>query len=129
MKKIFLLILVCVGANAHAQYFQRYFNEIVTAPPPAEAFSDGLRSRVNYAGGNPAQYYFVGIGYSELSPPPTTGTDARLRFIRTNRSGAVVNVDIPIRRCITIMVLNHGAKISVKWITEWGQAATLLWVK
>ena len=94
MKKIFLLTLVCIGANAHAQYFQRYFNEIVATPPKrAEAFNDGLKSRVNYSGGNPANYFFVGTGYSELSPPPATGPDARLRFIRTNRTGANVLVN------------------------------------
>jgi hypothetical protein len=92
MKKIFLLFLLCIGMSTYAQYFQRYFNEVVTAVPArTEAYNDGLKSRVNYAGGNPKKYYLVGTGYSELSP--STATDARLRFIRTNTTGALgVNI-------------------------------------
>ena len=61
MKKILLPILLCVASNVHAQYFQRYFNELVTAPPPrTEAFDDGLKSRVNFAGGIKTKYYFAG---------------------------------------------------------------------
>ncbi|MEP6513203.1 MAG: hypothetical protein ABJA79_05010 [Parafilimonas sp.] len=68
MEKIFLLIVMRMGANAYAQYFQRYFNEVIGPPPArAEAFSDGLKSRVNFAASNPTNYYFAGTGYSELS--------------------------------------------------------------
>src|ERR1043166_8673391 len=89
MKNIFLLILACMSMNTYAQYFQRYFNEIVAAVPKrTEAFDDGLKSRVNYDSVK-SKYYFVGTGYSELNPAGTPGTDAHLRLVRTTRNGTV----------------------------------------
>ena len=90
MRTLLLVILLGLGVNIHAQYFQRYFNEVVTsAPKRTEAFNDGLKSRVNYGGGIPTKYYFAATGSSELSPVPPTGTDARLRFVRTGSGGAI----------------------------------------
>ncbi|HYK45520.1 MAG TPA: T9SS type A sorting domain-containing protein [Parafilimonas sp.] len=90
MRTLLLFVLLGICVNLHAQYFQRYFNEVVTAPPKrVEAFSDGLKSRANYGGGIPTKYYFAATGSSELSPTPPTGTDARLRLVRTTSNGTV----------------------------------------
>jgi hypothetical protein len=77
MRTLLLFVLLSICVNLDAQYFQRYFNEVVTAQPKrVEAFGDGLKSRANYGGGIPTKYYFAATGSSELSPAPPTGTDA-----------------------------------------------------
>ncbi|HYV90645.1 MAG TPA: hypothetical protein VE978_02640, partial [Chitinophagales bacterium] len=86
MKKLFLIGITCFAMQAHAQYFHRFFNETILFPPfRDEAFDDGLKSRVNYAGGDPQNYYFAATGSSEMAIGGNS--DARLRFLHTAKNG------------------------------------------
>lgn len=93
MKTKLLLLMLFATIAAQAQYFQRIFNlDYVTPALRDELLNSGLRSRVNYTGGLPANYAHTGIGvsrYNSTLASPNNRADW-LRFIRVNKTGATV---------------------------------------
>lgn len=97
MKNILLVLIVLQSTFANAQYFQRYFNKDVStsrANYKSEVFYDGLCTRVNFAGGNPANYFNVAVGFTTFAGSPDTSAIAQyddMRFVRTNKDGKTVS--------------------------------------
>ncbi|MEO8150708.1 MAG: T9SS type A sorting domain-containing protein [Bacteroidia bacterium] len=89
MTKKLTLALVLAASLAQAQYYQHWYNRsLLPANSSNETFYDGMRTRVNYGGGNPTSYYHIGYGATIISPFGALLTD-EARFVRTSKTGAV----------------------------------------
>lgn len=93
MKKKLTLIFILAASWVHAQYYQHWYNRsVVPANSSNETFYDGIRTRYNFSGANPVNYFNVGYGATFISPFGAFLTD-QARFVRTTKTGAVVNVN------------------------------------
>jgi hypothetical protein len=95
MKKQITMAFVLCCTMVQAQYFQHWYNRSMVAGAQSnETFNDGLRSRANYAAGNPNNWFFIGYGQSNNSGTITPANTTETRFVRVDKSGAPVNVNI-----------------------------------
>jgi hypothetical protein len=93
MKNLFTIILLFAVNLVQAQYFQQRFNlNYANLRYRNERCNSGIITRDNLAGGNPASYYFAGIGTSynntALSAPDNVAD--RMRFQQLNNVGTAV---------------------------------------
>jgi hypothetical protein len=97
MKNLFTIILLLAFNMVNAQYFQQRFNLNYAIPKfRSERCNSGIVTRDNLAGGNPASYYFAGIGasYNDTSLKPPDNVADRMRFIQLNNVGTAVITDL-----------------------------------
>lgn len=89
---LFGAVFTCyAGSSAMAQYFQRWFNHYSdTTSYKHEVFYDGLCTRRNYSGFDSTNYYNVGAGFANVSTSYALGDYDELRFVRTDKSGIVL---------------------------------------
>ncbi len=93
MKKVLTILLLGGAYMAQGQYFQQRFNLDYTTPKfRSERCNSGIVTRDNYAGGNPALHYFVGIGtsYNNTTLPAPDNVADRMRFQQLNNVGTAV---------------------------------------
>jgi hypothetical protein len=97
MKNLFTIILLFAVDLVQAQYFQQRFNlNYPNIRYRNERCNSGIVTRDNLAGGNPAFYYFAGIGTSYHNPAlsaPDNLAD-RMRFQQLNNVGTAVISDL-----------------------------------
>ena len=93
MKNLFTIILLLAVNLSQAQYFQQRFNlNYAQLRYRNERCNSGIVTRDNLAGGNPAAYYFAGIGssYNNTALTAPDNIADRMRFEQLNNTGTAI---------------------------------------
>lgn len=90
MKTLFTAMFLFILSLTQAQYFQHRFNLNYNVPLLRnERFNSGIKTTVNFIGGNPANFYYAAIGTSYNNPAlaaPDNVAD-RMRFTLVGTQG------------------------------------------
>jgi hypothetical protein len=92
IKNLFIVIFLLTFHLVQGQWQWRFNLNYATPQLRNERCNSGIKTVVNYAGGNPNAFYYVGIGTSYNNtalPVPPNGSN-RLRFIRVNNAGTAI---------------------------------------